>query len=103
MQRMPGALFGDALAGLLEFSGWNVTREYYINDAGGQVDILAQSVYLRYQEALGETIDEIPPGLYPGPICRMSVPRWQREMVTAIWHRTKKNGWPQYGNLRLTK
>ena len=61
-----GAVLGDALAGLLEFSGWNVTREYYVNDAGGQVDILAQSVYLRYREALGETIDEIPPGLYPG-------------------------------------
>ena len=61
-----GAVLGDALAGLLEFSGWNVTREYYVNDAGGQVDILAQSVYLRYREALGETIDEIPSGLYPG-------------------------------------
>ena len=61
-----GAVLGDALASLLEFSGWNVTREYYTNDAGGQVDTLAQSVYLRYREALGEVIGEIPSGLYPG-------------------------------------
>lgn len=61
-----GAVFGDALAGLMEFCGWNVTREYYINDAGRQVDVLAQSTYLRYCEALGQDIGEIPPGLYPG-------------------------------------
>ncbi len=61
-----GAVFGDALASLLEFSGYDVTREYYINDAGAQVDVLARSTYLRYLEALGETIGEIPPGLYPG-------------------------------------
>ena len=61
-----GAVLGDSLAGLLEFNGWNVQREYYSNDAGGQVDILARSVYLRYQEAHGETIGEIPTGFYPG-------------------------------------
>ena len=61
-----GAVLGDALAGLLEFSGWQVTREYYTNDAGGQVEVLARSAYLRYREALGETIGEIPSGLYPG-------------------------------------
>ncbi len=61
-----GAVFGDALASLLEFSGYDVTREYYINDAGAQVDVLARSTYLRYLEALGETIGEIPAGLYPG-------------------------------------
>ncbi len=60
-----GAVFGDALANLLEFSGCEVTREYYINDAGAQVDVLARSAYLRYREALGETI-VIPDGLYPG-------------------------------------
>jgi arginyl-tRNA synthetase len=60
-----GAVFGDALANLLEFSGCEVTREYYINDAGAQVDVLARSAYLRYREALGETIS-IPEGLYPG-------------------------------------
>jgi arginyl-tRNA synthetase len=61
-----GAVFGDALASLLEFAGYDVTREYYINDAGGQVDVLARSVFLRYREALGEDIGEIPSGLYPG-------------------------------------
>jgi arginyl-tRNA synthetase len=61
-----GAAFGDALANLLAFVGFNVTREYYINDAGAQVDRLARSAYLRYREALGEDIGEIPAGLYPG-------------------------------------
>ena len=61
-----GAVFGDALANLLEFAGWDVTREYYVNDAGGQVNTLARSVFLRYREALGEDIGEIPEGLYPG-------------------------------------
>ena len=60
-----GAVVGDALATLLEFAGHKVTREYYINDAGGQVDTLARSVHLRYCEALGQSI-EIPDGLYPG-------------------------------------
>ncbi len=61
-----GAVFGDALANLLAFAGHEVTREYYINDAGAQVDVLARSAYLRYLEALGEPIGEIPEGLYPG-------------------------------------
>ncbi|MBX9925773.1 MAG: arginine--tRNA ligase [Hyphomicrobiaceae bacterium] len=61
-----GAVFGDALANLLAFAGYDVTREYYINDAGGQVDTLARSAFLRYREALGEPIGEIPAGLYPG-------------------------------------
>ena len=60
-----GAVVGDALAALLEFAGHKVIREYYVNDAGGQVDTLARSVHLRYREALGETV-EIPEGLYPG-------------------------------------
>ncbi len=60
-----GAVVGDALASVLEFAGHKVIREYYINDAGGQVDTLARSVHLRYREALGESI-EIPEGLYPG-------------------------------------
>ena len=60
-----GAVVGDALATLLEAAGYRVTREYYINDAGGQVDVLARSVHLRYREALGESI-AIPDGLYPG-------------------------------------
>lgn len=61
-----GAVVGDALAALLEFAGHRVIREYYVNDAGGQVDVLADSVFLRYSEALGIEIGEIPPGLYPG-------------------------------------
>ena len=61
-----GAVFGDVLASLLEFTGHNVTREYYINDAGAQVDVLARSAYLRYREALGEEIGDIPEGFYPG-------------------------------------
>lgn len=61
-----GAVFGDALANLLVKAGYEVTREYYINDAGAQIDVLARSVHLRYREALGETIGEIPEGLYPG-------------------------------------
>src|SRR5581483_9405403 len=61
-----GDVFGDALASLLQFTGYDVTREYYINDAGSQVDVLARSAFLRYREALGEHIGEIPEGLYPG-------------------------------------
>jgi arginyl-tRNA synthetase len=61
-----GAVVGDALANLLDFVGHKVIREYYVNDAGGQVDVLAHSVYLRYLEALGRDIGEIPSGLYPG-------------------------------------
>ena len=61
-----GAVVGDALAALLEFAGHEVIREYYVNDAGAQVDVLARSVHLRYREALGEAIGAIPEGLYPG-------------------------------------
>ncbi|MFK8034141.1 MAG: arginine--tRNA ligase [Hyphomicrobiales bacterium] len=61
-----GAVFGDALASLLDFSGFDVTKEYYINDAGAQVDVLAKSAFLRYREALGQDIGAIPEGLYPG-------------------------------------
>jgi arginyl-tRNA synthetase len=61
-----GAVVGDSLATLLEHAGYAVTREYYVNDAGAQVDVLARSAHLRYQEALGRQIGEIPEGLYPG-------------------------------------
>jgi arginyl-tRNA synthetase len=61
-----GAIVGDAIASLLVKTGHDVCREYYINDAGAQVDVLARSAFLRYREALGETIDEIPSGFYPG-------------------------------------
>ncbi|WP_295732652.1 arginine--tRNA ligase [uncultured Bartonella sp.] len=61
-----GAVVGDVLANLLSFTGHDVVKEYYINDAGGQIDVLAKSVFLRYREALGENIGKIPEGLYPG-------------------------------------
>jgi arginyl-tRNA synthetase len=61
-----GAVFGDALANLLAVAGYKVTREYYVNDAGAQVDVLARSAFLRYREALGDDIGPIPEGLYPG-------------------------------------
>ncbi|MFL6863485.1 MAG: arginine--tRNA ligase [Allosphingosinicella sp.] len=61
-----GAVVGDALASLLEYAGYAVVREYYVNDAGAQVDVLARSAFLRYLEALGRQIGEIPDGLYPG-------------------------------------
>src|SRR6478672_10118001 len=61
-----GAVVGDSLARVLEAAGFRVTKEYYVNDAGAQVDTLARSVHLRYREALGEDIGEIPDGMYPG-------------------------------------
>ena len=61
-----GAVVGDSLARVLEAAGFRVTKEYYVNDAGAQVDTLARSVHLRYREALGEEIGDIPSGLYPG-------------------------------------
>ncbi|MES2494188.1 MAG: arginine--tRNA ligase [Pseudomonadota bacterium] len=61
-----GAVVGDALASLLEYAGHKVIREYYINDAGAQVQVLARSVHVRYREALGEAVGEVPEGLYPG-------------------------------------
>jgi len=61
-----GAVYGDALANLLDFSGWKVTREYYINDAGAQVDVLARSAFHRYREALGRDVGPVGEGLYPG-------------------------------------
>jgi arginyl-tRNA synthetase len=61
-----GAVFGDALANLLVLAGRDVTREYYVNDAGAQVDVLARSAHLRYREVLGETVGSVPEGLYPG-------------------------------------
>ncbi|WP_208432738.1 arginine--tRNA ligase [Bartonella taylorii] len=61
-----GAVVGDVLCNLLQFVGYNITKEYYINDAGKQIEVLAHSVLLRYREALGQKINEIPEGLYPG-------------------------------------
>ncbi|MBA1156762.1 arginine--tRNA ligase [Microvirga mediterraneensis] len=79
-----GAVFGDALAGLLDFAGYKVTREYYINDAGAQVDVLARSAYLRYKEALGHEIGEIPEGLYPGDYLKPVGERMAKEYGTSL-------------------
>ena len=79
-----GAVFGDALASLLIFSGREATREYYVNDAGGQVDVLARSAYLRYREALGEDIGSIPEGLYPGDYLKPVGQDLAREFGSAL-------------------
>jgi len=79
-----GAVFGDALASLLSFAGHDVTREYYINDAGAQVDVLARSAFLRYREALGENIGAIPDGLYPGDYLKPVGEALAREHGTAL-------------------
>jgi arginyl-tRNA synthetase len=92
-----GAVFGDALCSLLQFAGYDVTREYYINDAGAQVDVLARSAFLRYREALGETIGEIPEGLYPGDYL---VPVGQ---ALAAEHGDKLKAMPESGWLPIVR
>ena len=79
-----GAVFGDALASLIEFSGRPAAREYYINDAGAQVDVLARSAFLRYREALGEEIGSIPDGLYPGDYLKPVGEAMAREFGPAL-------------------
>ncbi|MBY0430215.1 MAG: arginine--tRNA ligase, partial [Rhodospirillales bacterium] len=87
-----GAVVGDALASLLTKAGYEVAREYYINDAGAQVDVLARSLHVRYREALGEVIGEIPEGLYPGDylkpagqtLAERDGPKW-RDVPEAEW------------------
>src|ERR1700732_281722 len=87
-----GAVFGDALANLLAFAGHEVTREFYINDAGAQVDVLARSAYLRYQEALGEKIGEIPEGLYPGDYLK-DTRRALAARDGGRWHNVPESEW----------
>jgi arginyl-tRNA synthetase len=87
-----GAVFGDALAALLEKAGYAVTREYYINDAGAQVDLLACSAHLRYREALGETIGAIPDGYYPGEYL-IQVGRDLAARDGAKWHNVPAEVW----------
>jgi arginyl-tRNA synthetase len=82
-----GAVVGDALAALLEFVGHEVTREYYVNDAGAQVDLLARSAHYRYLEALGEDVGPMPEGLYPGdylaPVGKVLAAEYGRRFVGA--------------------
>lgn len=87
-----GAVIGDVLASLLEKAGYDVTREYYINDAGAQVDVLGRSTYLRYREALGEEIGEIPEGLYPGDYLK-PVGRAVADRDGPKWHNAPEEHW----------
>jgi arginyl-tRNA synthetase len=87
-----GAVLGDVLANLLEKVGYRVTREYYINDAGAQVDTLGRSVFLRYREALGDTINEIPEGLYPGDYLRETGKKFAK-IHGDKWIGTKEDEW----------
>jgi len=89
-----GAVFGDALANLLEFTGFKVTREYYVNDAGAQVDQLARSAYLRYREALDQTIGVIPEGLYPGEYLKPIGTSLAAEYGAALLDRPEKDWLP---------
>jgi arginyl-tRNA synthetase len=89
-----GAVFGDALANLLAFAGFKVSREYYINDAGAQVDALARSVFLRYREALGENIGAIPEGLYPGDYLVAVGAALAAEYGTALKHKPESEWLP---------
>jgi arginyl-tRNA synthetase len=90
-----GAVFGDALANLLDFTGYKVTREYYINDAGAQVDALARSAYLRYREALGEHIGAIPEGLYPGNYLKPVGEALAKEFGRALLHKPESDWLPR--------
>jgi arginyl-tRNA synthetase len=89
-----GAVFGDALANLLAFVGHKVVREYYVNDAGAQVDVLARSAYLRYREALGEDIGAIPKGLYPGDYLKPVGAELAAEFGDALTKQTERDWLP---------
>ena len=87
-----GAVFGDALCGLLQIAGYDVTREYYINDAGAQVDVLARSAFLRYREALSRASAKFRKGCIPATIsCRLGR-RLQPSMATSLWRCRKAPG-----------
>jgi arginyl-tRNA synthetase len=89
-----GAVFGDALASCSPLPGVDVSREYYINDAGAQVDVLARSAYLRYREALGEEIGEIPEGLYPGDYLKPGGRRRWRQFGRALLEQDEEDWLP---------
>jgi len=89
-----GAVVGDALANLLEFAGNEVVKEYYINDAGSQIDTLARSAFLRYREALGEDIGEIPAGLYPGDYLKPVGARLKEEFGPSLKNKDEAEWMP---------
>ncbi len=89
-----GAVFGDALANLLAAAGFRAAREYYVNDAGAQVDVLARSAFLRYREALGEEVGPIPEGLYPGDYLVAVGASLAREHGTALRDRPEADWLP---------
>jgi hypothetical protein len=89
-----GAVFGDALASLLSFAGYDVTKEYYINDAGAQVDVLARSAFLRYREALGETIGEIRKDFIRVITSSPSARSWPPSTAISSPGSPKPNGFP---------
>lgn len=96
-----GAVFGDALANLLSKAGFDVCKEYLINDAGGQIDILARSAYLRYREAHGEDIGEIPEGLYPGDYL-VPVGEMLKDKYGDKWLNAEESEWLQTIRLEAT-
>lgn len=97
-----GAVFGDALANLLAFAGYDVTREYYINDAGAQVDVLARSAHMRYREALGETIGEIPEGLYPGDYLKPVGAELARQYGAALRDQAEEEWLPKVRDMAIS-
>ena len=97
-----GAVFGDALANLLQWSGFAVCREYYINDAGAQVDILARSAFLRYREALGEDIGAIPEDMYPGEYLRAVGEELAREHGKALLQAEESDWLPMVRNKTIS-
>ena len=96
-----GAVFGDALASLLQFSGREAVREYYINDAGAQVDVLARSAFLRYREALGEDVGPIPDGLYPGDYLKAAGEAMAREFGPSLREKPQSE-WLPFARKRAT-
>ena len=97
-----GAVFGDALSSLLDFAGYEVTREYYINDGGAQVDVLARSVYLRYLEAHGETV-EFPEGTYPGDYLVEVGEALKAKVGDAFIGKANNSGWKRCANSPPTR
>jgi arginyl-tRNA synthetase len=88
-----GAVVGDALAALLQFAGHKVIKEYYVNDAGAQVDVLARSAHVRYREALGEDVGAFPKGSIRATTSCRWARRWPPNMATASSARPRRTGW----------